>query len=149
MKSPILMLLCFGGSTAQTLDAATYAIEKFTVAAGGGFSFGGRFSVSGTAGQPNSSNSVQNGHYVLSGGFWTTPDSFQEVEPPVLSVAQSAQGSIIISWPSRSDGWVLQHTSSLATQGWSVANQPVLDDGVRKSMTIPAPTGTRFFRLAK
>jgi hypothetical protein len=67
---------------------------------------------------------------------------------PLLTVTRSGN-SIIVSWPSPSTGWTLQQCSDLAAGNWPASGLTVSDDGTNCSVTISAPAGNLFFRLAK
>jgi len=66
---------------------------------------------------------------------------------PVLSVSRSA-GGVSVSWPlAGSAGWTLQQTSFPATGPW-ISSSGVVEAGSVKSLTLAAPAGRMFFRLA-
>jgi hypothetical protein len=66
---------------------------------------------------------------------------------PGLNIVQS-KGSLTISWPLSATGFVLDH--SLTTTGiWSQVNFPYATNANVIQVTVPAPTGTKFFRLRK
>jgi len=51
-----------------------------------------------------------------------------------------------VGWPYPSTDWVLQQSGSL-TAGWT-ASSGVVNDGTNNYLSITAPGGNRFFRLA-
>lgn len=59
-------------STPSTGEGSSYAIERWTVAGGGGKSSGGSFAVSGTIAQPDSDplQPSTGGTFAVTGGFW-------------------------------------------------------------------------------
>jgi hypothetical protein len=73
--------------------------------------------------------------------------------PPVLSVRPSStlQGSISISWPSAdTDGFSLEQTSTLnSPASWAPDTAPITDDGITRSVILPATNDAQFFRLRK
>lgn len=50
--------------------AASYDLSWWTVDGGGGTSSGGKYSLSGTIGQPEVGPLLSNGGFTLTGGFW-------------------------------------------------------------------------------
>lgn len=50
-----------------------FALERWSVDGGGGFSFGGSYGLHGIVGQPDD-GSMTSGGYVLQGGFFHAPD---------------------------------------------------------------------------
>ena len=71
------------------------------------------------------------------------------VLPPTLKVSWT-NNTVNVSWPSPSTGFVLQQNANPAnTNGWSASGYTITDTGTQKSITIPLPTGSLFFRLAK
>jgi len=60
---------------------------------------------------------------------------------PELTINRGSDGSVALSWPGYVTGWTLQRSANLEGS-W----QPVPAPG--NTLTIPAPTGTAFFRLA-
>ncbi len=65
---------------------------------------------------------------------------------PALSITGSG-GTVFVSWPSPSAGWILQQSDLLTTGSWT-PSAGVVDSGMLKSLTLPNATGRRFFRLA-
>ena len=125
---------------------AQYSIDWSTIDGGGGTSTGGAYSVSGTIGQPDA-GTMSGGNYTLDGGFLSLAATIQTPPAPRLTIAR-AGSNVIISWPSPSTGFGLEENSGLAANWISVAQVPS-DNGVTKSVTLPASAGTRFYRLKK
>jgi hypothetical protein len=68
-----------------------------------------------------------------------------------LSVAQS-HGVVTVSWPLPASGWVLDQAPTLtgATIPWSeVPATQYHTNATHISITVPTPTGSRFYRLRK
>ncbi|MGC8991596.1 MAG: hypothetical protein ACP5MD_15885 [Verrucomicrobiia bacterium] len=128
---------------------AQYSIAWSTMAGGGGTSTGGVFSVTGTAGQADAGQ-MSGGDYVLTGGFWSFPEEPQSPIAPVLAVALG-DGSVVLSWPWPSPGWVLEATNSLPSVSidWPEVPPPYETNGPNLQYIEPAPAGTRFYRLHK
>jgi hypothetical protein len=125
----------------------SYSIDWFTIDGGGGTSTGGVYSVSGTIGQPDA-GTMSGGPYTLEGGFWGVAVAIQTEGAPLLTIIKGA-GSVIISWPSPSTGFVLQENMALGNTNWmNVATLPS-DNGTNKSITVSPPIGNKFYRLKK
>ncbi|MEI8045677.1 MAG: choice-of-anchor tandem repeat GloVer-containing protein, partial [Verrucomicrobiota bacterium] len=56
---------------------------------------------------------------------------------------------LVVSWPSVAEGWRLQDCEEPATGQWQECALTVSDDGTNKSVTLPPPRGSIFFRLTK
>jgi len=67
---------------------------------------------------------------------------------PIPLNAQLSGHAVVLSWPSASTGLKLEQNSNLATTNWTTSSLPISDNGTNKSVTIPSPAGTVFFRLA-
>jgi hypothetical protein len=72
---------------------------------------------------------------------------------PGLSVTHSG-GSVIVSWPKTADSFVLDETLALApppaASVWSqVPTATYQSNAMSTFITLPAPTGSKFFRLRK
>ena len=67
-KKFLIIILLVNTAFAQT--GGDFALEKSTIAAGGGQSTGGDFIVTGTIGQHDANTESTGGDYALSGGFW-------------------------------------------------------------------------------
>ncbi len=127
-------------------SAQSYSIDWFKVAAGGGTSTGGVFSVSGTIGQPDASGALIGGNYSVTGGFWSLIVVVQTPGAPLLTITPSGE-NVVISWPSPSTGFSLQQNSDLSTTNWTSFPGPVGDDGTTKRVTNSPPTANKYFRL--
>ena len=134
-------------SSPTCLLAQQYAIDWFTIDGGGGTSSGGSYTLSGTIGQSDA-GVMTGGNYSLIGGFWGVAVAIQEVGAPLLTITRSG-GNVTISWPSPSTGFNLQETASLGSPSWTGAGLTISDNGTTKSVTIPAPLGSKFYRLLK
>jgi len=65
---------------------------------------------------------------------------------PAITIAPVG-GNLVFSWPVAVGNFLLQETSSLSTPAWSNVSAPVDLVGQRNQVIVPAPPGTRFFRL--
>ena len=134
---------------ASNASAQRYAIDWFTIDGGGGTSAAGVYSVSGTIGQPDA-GLMTGGPYGLAGGFWSVVAAVQTPGAPLLSIERS-NAAAIVSWPLPATGWVLDQTSTLtgAPPPWTPVTLPYATNATRITVTEPAPTGNRFYRLRK
>ena len=147
----LLTLASIAGDTtsvAQSDDAYNLS-WKTTDGGGGGPSSGGSFTLNGTIGQPDASAPMSGGVFTISGGFWPGVTDIR----PALSIRHGTGNTVILSWPNPSTGYVLQQTTQLASPPgaivWTdVALVPAVD-GLEQSVSTPASTGHRFFRLKR
>jgi hypothetical protein len=126
----------------------SYSIDWFKVSGGGGASSGGVYAVSATIGQPDAGAAMSGGNYSLTGGFWSVIAAVPTPGAPTLTVTRSGS-SAIVSWPYPSSGWALQQNPSLSTSNWTASGFTITSNASVNSITITAPAGTLFFRLAK
>ena len=139
----LLIVVCSGRALAQS------AIDWFTIDGGGGTSTGGVYSVSGTIGQPDANaQPMTGGSYSLVGGFWSL-FATQTPGAPLLTIRLTTTNTAVVSWPSPSTGFALQHKADLTTTNWLAAQQAVTDNGTNRFIIVNPPTGTRFYRLLK
>ena len=125
-----------------------YSIDWYKIAGGGGTSTGGAYAVSGTIGQPDAGAAMSGGNYSLTGGFWSLVGAVPTPGAPTLTVTR-AGSSVIVSWPYPSSGWGLQQNPSLGTANWAASGYPISTNNSVNRITITAPAGNLFFRLAK
>lgn len=136
-----LMLLPFRGA------AQDYRIDWFKIAAGGGLATDSTYQVSSTLGQQDAGGPLTGGAYSLTGGFWTLVGAVQTPGFPLLSIRSPAPGTLVISWPASSTGFLLQLNGNLKTTNWlGVTNLPSVVFGQNQVLISPAP-GNQFYRL--
>jgi hypothetical protein len=128
---------------------AQYSVDWYKVSGGGGTSTDGQYSVSGTIGQPDAGAAMSGGNYSVTGGFWSLISVVQTPGAPALSITHSGT-SAIVSWPYPSSDWTLQQNPSVANAtGWLTSAFTISTNASINSITITAPAGSLFFRLAK
>ena len=139
--SALTVLAVVGGASAQS-----YSIDWFTIG-GGGTSTGGVFAVSGTTGQPTANaQSMTNGTFSLTGGFWSI-FAVQTPDAPLLTVER--QGAAVrVFWPPPATGFVLDQSLTV-TGAWSQVAFPYTTNVNGISVSTPAPVGNKFYRLRK
>ena len=127
------------------MRAAEYAVNWWTTDGGGGTSASadGRFSMSGTIGQPDA-GTMSGGPFTLSGGFWYSQT------PPCdcrITCMPSPDGhSLVLNWPACCAGFVLEATDALGPDAnWGTVACP---PGATTCTTAIDRT-TRFFRLRR
>ena len=127
-----------------------YSLDWSTIDGGGGTSTGGVYSVSGTAGQPDT-GAMSGGNFTVEGGFWGVIAAVQTPGAPWLTITLNSQLSTLnVSWLSPSTGWNLQqNTNNISSLNWSNITSGVQDDGTTKTLVVNPPTGNRFYRLHK
>ena len=134
------------------ISAQVFKIDWFTVDGGGGTSRGGEFEVSGTVGQADA-GIMQSAGFTLSGGFWGIVRVVQTPGAPPLSISRNANsGEVTVFWPLPNAGWVLDESPTLgqgATPWLEVSPASYQSNAIHRYITIPNPTGTRYYRLRR
>src|SRR5262249_1949081 len=90
-----LLLICL--SIPASLLAQSYQINWHKIAAGGGTSTNGSYSLSGTIGQSDASGPMTGGNFSLTGGFWSLY-ALQTPGAPTLKIVPAGLGQATISW---------------------------------------------------
>jgi hypothetical protein len=153
MNTPTKLHWCLVvcGLTAALNARAQSAIDWVTLDAAGGTQSSANYVVNFTAGQNDVGPTVvSSANYRIIPGFWALEDLGPAVGLPELSIALNGS-RVILSWPSPSAGFVLQHTDSLDVlpAAWSDTPGAVSDNGFIKSLTRPHNLSKRFYRLRK
>lgn len=80
---------------------------------------------------------------------FTLDDSYALIADfiPIVGIANAAPGTIEIVWPTSATGWVLQESPDLSPASWVSSALPITNSGGQNQVSIPNPTGSRFFRL--
>jgi len=121
---------------------AQYAIDWFTLDGGGGASSGGRFTLTGTIGQPDT-GTLSGSNYTLQGGFWPAILVPSTGGAPTLFI-QLSGARIIILWSSTDPSFSLEQSSTLLPGSWAPA-----PSGADNPATIPLGSGPTYYRLKK
>jgi hypothetical protein len=132
---------------AAAAPAQSHSIDWHIIAAGGGASTGGDYTLAGTIGQPVASASIAGGSFSLTGGFWSI-GAVQTPGAPLINIFLTATNTAVISWPAAATGFTLQQNSQLGTSNWTAAGPAFNDNGTYKFIVSP-PTGNRYYRLVK
>jgi hypothetical protein len=141
MKTLLLILLLPASGFSQQ-----YAIGWYKIAAGGGTSANGDYSISGTIGQHDAGGPLKGGNYSLMGGFWSLIGVVQSVGAPNLTIISSGPNSVEVLWPD-TGSYTLQQNASLASGNWTASSHPITVANGTNSITITSPAGSLFFRL--
>ena len=130
------------GLVAGSSGLAQLAVDRGTVAGGGGTSSGGGFAISGTTGQADAGPVLGGGAYTVTGGFWALPVAVPTPGAPELGIAAATPGVATISWAPACRGWTLQESGTLNAPAW--VNAP---SGTNNPVVVPATPPARFYRL--
>ena len=130
---------------------AQNSINWYKIAAGGGASSNGQYTVNGTIGQHDAGGPMTGGSYSLTGGFWALY-AVQTPGAPVLSIKLTTTNTVMVYWPSPSAGFNLQLNTSVAPAdkgNWVTPPQSVTDNGTIRYIIVNPPVGAGFYRLLK
>ena len=129
-------------------NAQSYTIDWYKIAAGGGTSTNGQYSVSGTLGQPDAGSAMSGGGYSLTGGFWALY-AVQTAGVPKLIIAPNGPNSVKILWPDpATNSYTLQQNNNLTLPaGWITTGYAITNGFGTNFCTISPPIGNLFFRL--
>jgi len=126
---------------AAAVHAQQYSVDWYKISGGGGTSTNGRYSLSGTIGQPDASSAMHGGNYSVTGGFWSLY-AVQTPGAPLLTIT-FVGNQAVVSWDSSITGWTLQTNANLTTPTWG----NFLGNVVNNSVTNSPSKGNVFFRL--
>ncbi len=133
-------------TAALLAQSQSYNIDWCKIAGGGGASSSGSCTITGAIGQPDASPALSGGNYSLTGGFWSIVSAVQTPGAPSLSITLSGKNAVVY-WPNVS-GFILQQNNNLASTNWTTSRYSVTTTNGTNSITISAPAGSLFFRLA-
>lgn len=142
------VLILWPAALASLGTAGNFAVDWHQISGGGGTVTQSPDAVNGTVGQP-ATGLLAGGTYTVQGGFWAFAASRPAASAPVLAIQRTAAGTILLSWPVTTAGFVLQGSVSLTSPEWTVVASFPSTDGL-SLMAAPSPvSGLHFFRLAK
>lgn len=148
IKTSCALVVVLG--TAWTTRAQT-TIDWFTLDAAGGASSSAIYLINSTAGQNDvGSTFLNSANYRIIPGFWALENLGPATGVPTLTITLSG-ANVILSWPSPSTGFILQHADTFSTLPVAWANTPgaISDNGFTKSLTIPHNQAHIFYRLRR
>ena len=131
------------------------SVASFTIGSGGGSSAGGRFSLTGTAGQRETGTlapklrGLQGGSFSVEAGFWHRIQLVPTPDAPILKMRLIAGQQVVISWPIDAAGWLLQECHDLAVGNWTPVATGIVDTRDEHTVTVPAAGLVRCYRLIK
>jgi len=70
-------------------------------------------------------------------------------QPPSVTLARASNNTLIFSWPTAADGYVLQSTDALGSPTWTDVTEAVVPSGDQNTVTVTTSGNARFFRLVK
>ncbi len=154
----LLASLTLAGLITAASPAITHAQQggrfsiKSTVIAGGGLksaSANRRFQMSATVGQPEAAPVLKsdNSRFAVEPGFWHGITVVQTQGSPLLRIRAGASGTVILSWPVASTGFVLEETSALGAVKWTPTQATVVDTATEHTITVPAAGIVKCYRL--
>jgi hypothetical protein len=68
---------------------------------------------------------------------------------PIVDISNTGSATLVLVWPSSATGWALQESPDLSPSSWVNSALPITSSLGQNHVTIPSPTGSKFFRLAK
>jgi hypothetical protein len=87
---------------------------------------------------PNLSNSLLDQNFTVDPGA-----------PPPLYIANNGNGTITLTWPAPSTGWMLERSTTLDPNSWQLVIIPPQTIGEWKSLVLPISEENEFFRLKR
>ena len=144
---PFLCALATTLGSAALSAQAQYTIDTFAIDGGGGTSSGGKFTLSGTIGQP-AAGTLTGGSYVVQSGFWSILANPEPTDSPLLQIDLSGS-SVILSWPDPYASFHLQESPSLVSPSWTDVD--ALPSSAEGRLEVPrsASGGARYYRLIR
>jgi hypothetical protein len=69
---------------------------------------------------------------------------------PIVDATHLVSGDgVTFSWPASLTDWMLEESPDLSPGSWVPSSEPITTSGAQNQITILAPAGSRFFRLAR
>lgn len=134
------------GST-RAQSGGGFTLDWSTIDGGGGTSAGGGFTLAGTIGQPDAGVMTGSG-FAVAGGFWSLFSTHLPPPLPFLSIHRTGANAVL-SWPVAISGFTLEYTTQLGSGVWTTEAASVVNTATEHTVTVPALSGRRFYRLRK
>lgn len=134
-------------SAAFAQSGGGFTLDWSTLDGGGGASTGGGFTLAGTIGQPDAGVMTGDG-FAVTGGFWSLFSTHLPTQPPSLSIRRTGANAVL-AWPAAVNGYTLEYTTQLGSGFWTTETTPVVNTATEHTVTVPANSGRRFYRLKK
>jgi hypothetical protein len=143
-KSVLLSSLLLATTVAHSAE-----IPWSTFTGGGGIAQYGAVALGGAIGPIAPALSpATGGNYTLTGGFWPAFPGQPKAALPVLQIKSLGDGSqALLSWPVGVHGFILEYTPQLGSGQWFKVENAVVDTAVEHTVTVPAPSEFRCYRL--
>lgn len=125
--------------------AQQFAVDRLTLAGGGGASTNTNFHLAGTVAQPDATFGVSNGVFSVEGGFWVTAIAVQSLGAPSLRITPSGS-SAVLSWNFDYAGFVVEVSDSIRG-GWQTLGFATSVVGATHSVTVSLTPNLRYYRL--
>ena len=135
---------------ATTARAQTFAIDRFTIAGGGGTSTSAVYALSATIGQSDAGQ-MSEGNYSISGGFWSVVTAIQTPVTPLLGAERIGNG-VRLSWPLAAAGFIPEQSTTLTASpsiSWAQVPSPYQTNATHIFIDVPIQGGSKFYRLRK
>jgi hypothetical protein len=132
--------------------SAQYALDWVAFQGGGGESeaaWGTPYYLRGTLSQSQGSPPAAGGTFTLAGHIFAQNTATVTVAPPTLTLARNPDGSVTVSWPVLSTGYIVQQSSTLAPGSWTSAPHSINHNGVIRWFTVKPSAARLFYRLQK
>jgi hypothetical protein len=133
----------------RPLQAQNYSINWYTIGGGGGASSGTNgattYAITGTIGQPATAT-MSGGNYSVTGGFWSILAVVQTPGFPFLNITRSGTQAIL-SWSAPTNGFVLEQSSTLLANSWTLSPATLTTNAGTISVTVPMTNSYQYFRL--
>ena len=136
-------------ATSHAQSGGHFDLSWSTLGGGGGVSSNGRFTMSGTVGQPDA-GSLSGGAFKIEGGFWSGITVDETTAGPVLKIRLTRGGQAILSWPLSAQDYTLEEAAGAVPPiRWTRATQTVVDTSTEHTVTVPAAGVIQCYRLKK
>ena len=135
-----------------TITTSSSPVAGGTTSGGGSYGSGTSVTVGATANAGYAfANWTQGGSVVTNAASYTFVATANRALvanfAPLLSIAFSAPGALVLSWPASATGYGPRQNSALDPGTWSAVTNPVTVVGARKEVLLSPLTGPGFYRL--
>ena len=127
--------------------SAQYSVSWHKVSGGGGTSTSATYTVSGTIGQHDASQTLNGAAYAVTGGFWAIYALPTIGNGPPLNIKLTTTNTALVYWAYPSVGWRLEANTDLKTTTWVTPPETIQNNGVINYIIVNPVTGNRYFKL--
>lgn len=102
-----------------------------------------------TLGQPEAAPVLKsdNSRFAVEPGFWRGITVVQTQGAPLLKIRAGVGGTVVLSWPLASTGFVLEETVALGAMKWVSTSSAIIDTAKEHTVTVPAAGLVKCYRL--